>query len=116
MKGTRARTPLMGRHPLIAAGIVAGLLIASGIGGRPALAQEPIKIGFSMALTGGLAQALKVAQYAYVLENGRIVLDGDAQTIQGNADIREFYLGLTEIGKKSYREVKYYRRRKRWLA
>ena len=63
-----------------------------------------------------VAQALKVAQYAYVLENGRIVLDGDAQTIQGNADIREFYLGLTEIGKKSYREVKYYRRRKRWLA
>lgn len=64
MKGTRARTPLMGRHLLIAAGIVAGLLIASGIGGRPALAQEPIKIGFSMALTGGLAQAGRAALLA----------------------------------------------------
>ena len=60
--------------------------------------------------------ALKLAQYAYILENGRIVLDGDAETIRGNEDVREFYLGLTEIGKKSYRDVKHYRRRKRWLA
>ena len=60
--------------------------------------------------------ALKVAQYAYVLENGRIVLDGDAETIRNNEDVRGFYLGLTEIGKKSYRDVKHYRRRKRWLA
>ena len=61
-------------------------------------------------------QALKVAQYAYVLENGRVVLDGDAETIRGNEDVREFYLGLTAVGKKSYRDVKHYRRRKRWLA
>jgi branched-chain amino acid transport system ATP-binding protein len=62
------------------------------------------------------AMALQFAQYGYVMENGRIVLDGDAQTLQDNADVREFYLGLTDIGKKSYRDVKHYRRRKRWLA
>ncbi len=64
-----------------------------------------------------VARALSVASYAYILENGRVVLDGDAEAIRNNADIREFYLGLTEMGgKKSYREVKHYRRRKRWLA
>jgi branched-chain amino acid transport system ATP-binding protein len=50
------------------------------------------------------------------MENGRIVLDGEGETLQNNEDVREFYLGLTEIGKKSYRDVKHYRRRKRWLA
>ena len=62
------------------------------------------------------AMALQFAQYGYVMENGRIVLDGDAQTLRDNEDVREFYLGLTEIGKKSYRDVKHYKRRKRWLA
>ena len=62
------------------------------------------------------AMALQFAQYGYVMENGRIVLDGDSETLQDNADVREFYLGLTDIGKKSYRDVKHYRRRKRWLA
>lgn len=62
------------------------------------------------------AMALNYAQYGYVMENGRVVLDGDAGTLKDNADIKEFYLGLTEVGKKSYRDVKHYRRRKRWLA
>jgi branched-chain amino acid transport system ATP-binding protein len=62
------------------------------------------------------AMALDFAKYAYVMENGRVVLDGEAEVISGNEDVREFYLGLTEIGKKSYRDVKHYRRRKRWLA
>ena len=62
------------------------------------------------------ARALKIAHYAYVLENGRVVMDGDSETIRGNEDVREFYLGLSEVGKRSYREVKHYRRRKRWLA
>jgi branched-chain amino acid transport system ATP-binding protein len=62
------------------------------------------------------AMALQFAQYGYIMENGRIVLDGDAQILQDNEDVREFYLGLTEIGKKSYRDVKHYKRRKRWLA
>ena len=61
--------------------------------------------------------ALQVAQHGYVMENGRIVLDGDAKTISQNEDIKEFYLGLTGIGqRKSYRDVKHYRRRKRWLS
>jgi branched-chain amino acid transport system ATP-binding protein len=61
--------------------------------------------------------ALRFAQYGYVMENGRIVLDGDARTISENEDIKEFYLGLTGVGqRKSYRDVKHYRRRKRWLS
>lgn len=62
------------------------------------------------------AMALQVARYGYIMENGRLVLDGESQILQDNEDIREFYLGLTEIGKKSYRDVKHYKRRKRWLA
>ncbi|MGH7309156.1 MAG: ABC transporter ATP-binding protein [Candidatus Rokuibacteriota bacterium] len=61
--------------------------------------------------------ALRFAQHGYVMESGRIVLDGDARTISENEDIREFYLGLTGVGqRKSYRDVKHYRRRKRWLS
>ncbi len=63
------------------------------------------------------AVALKLAQYAYVMENGRVVLDGDRQTISDNEDIKEFYLGLSGVGqRKSYRDVKHYKRRKRWLS
>jgi branched-chain amino acid transport system ATP-binding protein len=63
------------------------------------------------------SMALRFAQYGYVMENGRIVLDGDAKTIADNEDIKEFYLGLTGVGqRKSYRDVKHYRRRKRWLS
>jgi len=61
--------------------------------------------------------ALSIADYGYVLENGRIVLDGAASKLEENEDIREFYLGLSNLGqRKSYREVKHYRRRKRWLS
>jgi branched-chain amino acid transport system ATP-binding protein len=61
--------------------------------------------------------ALRFAQYGYVMESGRIVLDGDARTISDNEDIKEFYLGLTGVGqRKSYRDVKHYKRRKRWLS
>jgi branched-chain amino acid transport system ATP-binding protein len=63
------------------------------------------------------AMALNFAQYAYVMESGRIVLDGDARTISENEDVKEFYLGLSGVGnRKSYRDVKHYRRRKRWLS
>jgi len=63
------------------------------------------------------AVALTVSQYAYVMESGRIVLDGDRRTIGDNEDIREFYLGLSGVGqRKSYRDVKHYKRRKRWLS
>lgn len=61
--------------------------------------------------------ALRVADYAYVMENGRIVLDGPADQLMENADIKEFYLGLTQVGeRRSYRNVKHYKRRKRWLG
>ena len=60
--------------------------------------------------------ALRVADYGYVLENGRVVLDGDAETLRTNEDVKEFYLGLSTAGRRSYRDVKHYRRRKRWLA
>jgi branched-chain amino acid transport system ATP-binding protein len=61
--------------------------------------------------------ALDVADYAYVMENGRIVLDSPARQLAQNEDIKEFYLGLTQLGeRKSYREVKHYKRRKRWLG
>lgn len=60
--------------------------------------------------------ALGLAEYGYVMENGRIVLDGKADKLKDNQDVREFYLGLTELGqKKSYRDIKHYKRRKRWL-
>lgn len=61
--------------------------------------------------------ALKLAHYGYVMENGRIVLDGSVEQLRENEDIKEFYLGLSAIGeRKSYREVKHYRRRKRWIG
>jgi len=61
--------------------------------------------------------ALSIAGYGYVMESGRIVLDGPAEKLSANEDVKEFYLGLSAVGaKKSYREVKHYRRRKRWLG
>jgi len=61
--------------------------------------------------------ALAISDYTYVMENGRVVMDGPSNKLKDNEDIREFYLGLSEVGtQKSYREVKHYRRRKRWLA
>ena len=60
--------------------------------------------------------ALQHADYGYILENGRVVLDGDAEALRNNEDVKEFYLGLSTGGRRSYRDVKHYRRRKRWLA
>ncbi len=60
--------------------------------------------------------ALHYAQYGYILENGRVVLDGDSKTLSENEDVKEFYLGVSGEKRKSYRDFKHYRRRKRWLA
>jgi len=61
--------------------------------------------------------SLAIAQYGYVMENGRIVMDGHANALRDNEDIKEFYLGLSKLGgRKSYRDIKHYKRRKRWLA
>jgi branched-chain amino acid transport system ATP-binding protein len=59
--------------------------------------------------------ALKYADYGYILENGRIVMDGAAQDLANNEDVKEFYLGVAKEGRKSFKEIKSYRRRKRWL-
>ena len=61
--------------------------------------------------------ALSISGYGYILENGRLVLEGSGQELMENEDIKEFYLGLSlKGGRKSYREVKHYKRRKRWLG
>ena len=60
--------------------------------------------------------ALKYARYGYILENGRVVLDGDTTTLTENEDVKEFYLGISASGRKSFRDIKHYKRRKRWLA
>ena len=61
--------------------------------------------------------ALSIAERGYIMENGRIVLDGAADELLNNPDVQEFYLGLSHAGeKRSYRDVKHYRRRKRWLG
>jgi branched-chain amino acid transport system ATP-binding protein len=60
--------------------------------------------------------ALRFADYGYILENGRVVMDGEAQRLRENDDVKEFYLGVSSGGRKSFRETKFYRRRKRWLS
>jgi branched-chain amino acid transport system ATP-binding protein len=60
--------------------------------------------------------ALRYVNYGYILENGRVVMDGQAKDLAANEDVKEFYLGLSSGGRKSFRDVKHYRRRKRWLA
>lgn len=60
--------------------------------------------------------ALKHADFGYILENGRVVMEGEAKSLSENEDVKEFYLGLSTRGRKSFRDVKHYRRRKRWLA
>jgi branched-chain amino acid transport system ATP-binding protein len=60
--------------------------------------------------------ALRYACYGYILENGRVVMDGEAKSLAENEDVKEFYLGIAEGKRKSFRDVKHYKRRKRWLA
>ncbi|MES2049822.1 MAG: ABC transporter ATP-binding protein [Pseudomonadota bacterium] len=60
--------------------------------------------------------ALRYADFGYILENGRVVMEGDAKDLASNEDVKEFYLGVSGTGRKSFREMKLYRRRKRWLA
>ena len=102
------------------------LLDEPSLGLSPLLVKEIFKLiqeinaqeGVSILLVEQNARiALKLANYGYVMENGRIVLDGPAEKLEENEDIKEFYLGLSQKGKrKSYREVKHYKRRKRWLS
>jgi len=102
------------------------LLDEPSLGLAPLLVQEIFEEIKRMSDQEGMAillveqnarMALKIADYAYVMENGRVVLDGPSAQLAENEDIKEFYLGLTQVGAhKSYREVKHYKRRKRWLG
>ena len=102
------------------------LLDEPSMGLSPLLVSEIFKIikqinkekGVTILLVEQNARlALSIADHGYVMENGRIVLDDTVEKLRENADVREFYLGLTEVGKKkSYRDVKHYKRRKRWLT
>ena len=60
--------------------------------------------------------ALRYADFGYILENGRVVMEGEAKALAANEDVKEFYLGVSGAGRKSFRDMKFYRRRKRWLA
>ena len=73
------------------------------------------RVSFLLAEQNTLV-ALRFASYGYILENGRVVMDGEAHALSSNEDVKEFYLGLSTGGRKSFRDVKHYRRRKRWLA
>ena len=101
------------------------LLDEPSMGLAPQLVEEIFEIvkrlnqeqGVSVLLAEqNINMALRQADYGYILENGRVVLDGDAQALRDNEDVKEFYLGMTGGSRKSFRDVKHYRRRKRWLA
>jgi branched-chain amino acid transport system ATP-binding protein len=102
------------------------LLDEPSLGLAPLLVKEIFRVVSEISAKEGMAIllveqnariALSVADYAYVMENGRVVLDGPAEQLAENEDIKEFYLGLTQVGeRKSYRDVKHYKRRKRWLG
>ncbi len=115
---------------IIGAGLMAHprylLLDEPSLGLSPQLTQEIFKIiklilanekTSMLIVEQNATMALDVAEYGYIMENGRVVLDGPAAKLKENQDIKEFYLGLSEQGtKKSYKDVKHYRRRKRWLG
>lgn len=98
--------PSLGIAPIIVADIYAGIRALNAQSGMTVLLVEQ-----------DASLALRAAHYAYVLENGRVVLDGTSEALSQNDDIREFYLGISAHGdRRSMREVKHYRRRKRWLS
>lgn len=102
------------------------LLDEPSLGLAPMLVQEIFSIlerinqerGTSILLVEQNATlALQLADFGYIMEGGRVVLEGDPETLRSNEDVQEFYLGLTAVGgRRSYRDVKHYRRRKRWLS
>ena len=76
---------------------------------------ESQKVSFLLAEQNTMV-ALRFADFGYILENGRVVMEGSSRSLSDNEDVKEFYLGISSGGRKSFRETKYYRRRKRWLA
>jgi branched-chain amino acid transport system ATP-binding protein len=102
------------------------LLDEPSLGLAPLLVQEIYKIIRRISAEQNMAillveqnarAALGIADYGYVMENGKVVLSGSAEMLRDNEDVKEFYMGFSAVGsRKSYRDVKHYRRRKRWLA
>ena len=101
------------------------LLDEPSMGLAPQLVEEIFEIVKSLNQKEGVSfllaeqntmVALRYADYGYILENGRVVMDGIASELATNEDVKEFYLGLSSSGRKSFRDSKHYRRRKRWLA
>ncbi len=101
------------------------LLDEPSMGLAPQLVEEIFEIVGNLNVREGVSfllaeqntnMALRYARYGYVLENGRVVLDGEAKALAENEDVKEFYLGVAEGRRKSFRDGKHYRRRKRWLA
>jgi branched-chain amino acid transport system ATP-binding protein len=101
------------------------LLDEPSMGLAPQIVEEIFEIVRKLNATEGVSfllaeqntnMALKFATYGYILETGRVVMDGPAQMLRENEDVKEFYLGVGGENRKSFREVKSYKRRKRWLA
>lgn len=101
------------------------LLDEPSMGLAPQLVEEIFEIVHDLNVKEGVSfllaeqntmVALRYAHYGYILENGRVVMDGDAKQLANNEDVKEFYLGISTEGRKSFKDVKHYRRRKRWLA
>jgi branched-chain amino acid transport system ATP-binding protein len=101
------------------------LLDEPSMGLAPQIVEEIFEIVKNLNGTEGVSfllaeqntnMALKYASYGYILENGRVVMDGEAKALRENEDVKEFYLGVAEGKRKSFRDVKHYKRRKRWLA
>jgi branched-chain amino acid transport system ATP-binding protein len=101
------------------------LLDEPSMGLAPQIVEEIFEIVRDLNATSGVSfllaeqntnMALRYATYGYILETGRVVMDGPAQSLRENEDVKEFYLGAAEGQRKSFREVKSYKRRKRWLA
>lgn len=124
LSGGEQQMLAIGRALMARPGVM--LLDEPSLGLAPLLVREIFQIvqrinreeGVSILLVEQNATAaLEIASYGYVMENGRIVLDGPAEKLKKNPDVREFYLGLTAFGrKKGFKDVKHYKRRKRWLA
>jgi branched-chain amino acid transport system ATP-binding protein len=124
LSGGEQQMAVIGRAMMVRPRLL--LLDEPSMGLAPMLIREIFEIiqrlnreeGISLLLVEqNVKLALHAAAYAYVLEHGRIVMDGPAETLRENPDIRDFYLGLTDLGaRKSFRSVKHYKRRKRWLT
>lgn len=124
LSGGEQQMLVIGRALMAAPNLM--LLDEPSLGLAPLLAEEIFEIVVNinteektsvLLVEQNAVAGLSIAEHGYVMENGRVVLEGPAETLMENEDVREFYLGLSQLGeRKSYRDVKHYKRRKRWLG